>query len=118
MTLYMVEIAAADFDASVTWYRDVLQLVVELIDERNRFALLRGESGGRLAIKQGVPVRDGVRLHFLVPDLVAALDRLHELRIAIEEPPKASSEGYRRAVILDPDGNPISLFEWTSPTDG
>jgi catechol 2,3-dioxygenase-like lactoylglutathione lyase family enzyme len=108
VTLFMTEIAVADFEASVAWYRDRLGLRVELLDGANRFALLRGESGGRLALKAGTPTPGGVRLHFEVTNLDADLARFD----AVAEPPKASAEGYRRAVVHDPDGYAVGLFEW------
>ena len=75
MTLYMAELPVADFAASVAWYRDALGMRVERADRPNQFALLRGDDGGRLALKAGPPSA-GVRLHFRVPDLVAELARL------------------------------------------
>jgi catechol 2,3-dioxygenase-like lactoylglutathione lyase family enzyme len=108
VTFFMTEIAVADFDASLAWYRDRLGLQVEHLDAANRFVLLRAEGGGRLALKAGTPSPDGVILHFEVRNLDAELVRFD----AITEPLKASDEGYRRAVVRDPDGYVVGLFEW------
>jgi catechol 2,3-dioxygenase-like lactoylglutathione lyase family enzyme len=110
VTFFMAEIAVADFDASLAWYRDRLGLKVELVDAANRFVLLRCQGGGRLALKAGIPSPGGVRLHFEVSNLDEELTRFDE----ITEPPKASAEGYRRAVVRDPDGYTVCLFEWVA----
>lgn len=109
----MTEIAVADFAASVAWYRDRLGLTVELLDAANRFALLRGRDGGRLALKVGTPTAAGVRLHFKVDDLEGELARLAAAGVLPDGPTKTSPEGYRRAVVRDPDGYPVTLFEMT-----
>lgn len=117
MTLYMVELMVADVARSISWYRDVCGGVVELTDGPNGFTLLKLD-GGRVALKQGTPPEvGGVRFHFLVADLNAELTRLAELGVHPESDLKTSTEGYRRAVIRDPDSYAISLFEWvtTSP---
>ncbi len=82
MTLFMTELAAADWAASVAWYRDRLGLTVELVDEPNRFALLRA-GDGRLALKAGAPAPGGVILHFQVADLAAELARLTAAGVAV-----------------------------------
>ena len=107
----MTELRVADLAASVAWYRDRLGLRVELLDAANGFALLGGEGGGRLALKAGPPAPGGVALHFEVADLAAALARAG----AAEAPVKESWEGYREAVIRDPDGYAVGLFGWASP---
>ena len=104
----MTEIAVRDFDASVAWYRDRLGLRVELLDAPNRFALLRGSAGGRLALKGGPGGRSGVVFHFEVGNLDAELRRLGVEGAEV----KVSPEGYRRAIIHDPDGNAVTLFQF------
>ena len=104
----MTELVVADLPAAVAWYRDRLGFGVERLDAANGFALLQGTGGGRLALKQGAPGPAGVRLHVEVPDLAAALARAG----AAAGPTQASPEGYRRAVVRDPDGYAVTLFEW------
>ncbi|MGL6094506.1 MAG: VOC family protein [Fimbriiglobus sp.] len=115
MTLYMVELIVAEFGGTVAWFRDVLGLRVLLLDEMNRFALLQGVGGGRLAVKVGIPAPGGVRLHFQVPDLDAELAQLRGRGAHLESPPLVSPEGYRRAVVRGPAGSPVVLFEWVQP---
>lgn len=104
----MTELAVADFAAAVGWYRDVIGLTLDFRDDATAFALF---SGG-IALKRGVPVPGGVKLHFRVPDLDAELARLAAAGVEPESPAKASPEGYRRAIFRDPDGYAVVLFEW------
>ncbi len=106
MTLYMTELAVADLDASLAFYRDRLGLPVELLDEANGFALLH--TGGRLALKRGTP-GGGATVHLEVADLDAELARLGEPAAV-----KTSDEGYRRAKLTDPDGYAVVLFAWAA----
>jgi catechol 2,3-dioxygenase-like lactoylglutathione lyase family enzyme len=106
MRLYMAELAVRDLAASLHFYRDRLGLPVELLDEANGFALLH--AGGRLALKHGTP-GGGVTVHLEVADLGAEVTRLGESADI-----KASPEGYRRAVLRDPDGYRVVLFEWSA----
>jgi catechol 2,3-dioxygenase-like lactoylglutathione lyase family enzyme len=108
MHFYMTELAVSDFAAAAAWYRDRLGLRVLLVDEVNRFVLLQGADGGRLALKAGVPRPGGVTLHFEVADLAAELARLGAADTVVTD----SAEGYREAFLSDPDGYAVGLFEW------
>ena len=108
----MTELAVADYEASVAWYRDVVGLRVELADPAHGFALLRGPDGGRLAVKAGTPVPGGVKVHLEVADVGAELARIGADAV-VTEGVKESAEGYRRAVVRDPDGYAVVLFAWT-----
>lgn len=111
MTLFMVELTVPDLAASAAWYATVIGLSVKLTDDANGFVLLEGKSG-RLSLKRGDPNPGGVRLHFEVANLDVELTRLEAAGVRPASPAKASPEGYRRAVYLDPDGYEIGLFEW------
>jgi predicted enzyme related to lactoylglutathione lyase len=108
--LSFTELTVADWPAAVAWYRDVLGLEVELRDEAGRFALLRA-GGGRLALKAGTPRPGTVLIAFAVDDLAAELERLAGHGVYPEGPVKASAEGYRRALLRDPDGYRLGLFD-------
>jgi catechol 2,3-dioxygenase-like lactoylglutathione lyase family enzyme len=110
--LSFTELAVADWSAAVAWYRDVLGLEVVLQFEADRFALLRA-GGARLALKAGQPEPGTVRLVFEVDDLTAELDRLARLHVLPEGPVKTSPEGYWRALLCDPDGHQLTLFQWS-----
>ena len=109
--LYMVELAVADWPAAVAWYRDVLGLTICMTNEKDAFALFQC-GDGRIALKQGTPEAGTIQLTFEVDDLATELARLESHRVAIVSPVKTSDEGYRRAIIRDPDGHRICLFEW------
>jgi predicted enzyme related to lactoylglutathione lyase len=109
-SLAFVELAVSDWPASVAWYRDVLGLSLILLDDTGRFALFQAGEG-KLALKAGAAQPGGVLVAFAVADLPAELERLTVLGVVPEGPVKDSPEGYRRAVVRDPDGYRLSLFD-------
>lgn len=127
MILFMTELPVENLSTSLVWYRDRLRLKVELQDNTNRFALLRGTSGAKLALKEQPtgttpgPKRTapdlGLRIHFQVVDLEAELERLRQSGVTPNGPVKTSSEGYQRAIIIDPNGHRIVLFQWVVPSE-
>jgi predicted enzyme related to lactoylglutathione lyase len=112
--LTFVELTVADWPAAVAWYRDVFGLEVLLRAEADRFALL-GAGGTRLALKGGEPHPGTVLLTFEVDDLPAELQRLAALGVTPAAPLKASAEGYRRALLRDPEGYALCLYDWARP---
>ncbi len=106
----MTELAVRNLPAAVAWYRDVLGLVLKLLDEATGFALLECD-GGRLALKVG-GVGGGVTLHFRVADLDGELARLAGHGVVPDRPPIVSNEGYREAFVRDADGYRVGLFEF------
>jgi predicted enzyme related to lactoylglutathione lyase len=108
--LAFVELQVADWPAAVAWYRDVLGLAVVLRVEADRFALLKAGSG-QVALKAGRPRPGSALLAFEVEDLPAELERLAALGVTPEAPMKTSPEGYRRALLRDPDGYRLCLYD-------
>jgi predicted enzyme related to lactoylglutathione lyase len=115
-SLAFVELAVGDWPASVAWYRDVFGLPLLLLDEPGRFALFQA-GAGKIALKACEARLGGVLLAFEVADLPAELGRLAGLGVAPEGPVKSSPEGYRRAVVRDPDGYCLSLFDQGAARD-
>ncbi len=115
MHLSMIELEVSHLPTSLEWYRDHIGLGVEIYDEANGFALLNSP-GGRLALKRGTPSPDGILLHFCVADLAAELTQLLADGVRLLSPIKASDEGYRRAIVADPDGYRVCIFEAVNPT--
>jgi catechol 2,3-dioxygenase-like lactoylglutathione lyase family enzyme len=109
--LYLVELTVRDWPASVDWYRNVLGLQLVMRVDADRFALFRA-GPTRLALKAGEPRPGTTLLTFEVRNLAAQLERLAAHGVAPEGTVKASPEGYRRALLRDPDGYRLSLFEW------
>jgi catechol 2,3-dioxygenase-like lactoylglutathione lyase family enzyme len=110
MNLAFAELGVRNLAISLAWYRSVLGLTLELHDEPRGFALLKDDSGSKMALKQGPP--GAIRWQFEVPNLDAAIADLASKGIALESGIQASAEGYRRAVLRDPDGNAVALFDW------
>lgn len=111
--LYLVEIKVDDWERAVRWYAEVLGLRLVLSDQANRFALL--EAGpGRIALKHGAPSarRDNVRLTFRVDDLEGERARLLAQGLNVGEPAENAAEGYREIRLTDPEGTPITFFQW------
>jgi predicted enzyme related to lactoylglutathione lyase len=109
--LYMIELTVADWEHSVAWYRDTLGLKLEMKADTDRYALFQA-GFGRIALKAGKPQSATVLLSFEVDDLVLEIQRLRSLGVVPRDAIKTSPEGYRRAIISDPDGYAITLFEW------
>jgi predicted enzyme related to lactoylglutathione lyase len=114
-SLYMVELAVADWPAAVAWYRDVLGLPLRMSSEADAFALF-DVGGARISLKEGRSAVVSVALNFEVDDLAAELARLESQGVVISSPIKTSDEGYRRAFIVGPEGLRICLFEWVKTT--
>jgi predicted enzyme related to lactoylglutathione lyase len=112
--LYFVQLAVADWPAAVAWYRDVFGLRLAFRNDADRFALF--DAGGcRVALKHGAPEPGSALLTFEVDDLPAALARLAGHGVVPEAPAETSPEGYRRALLRDPDGYRLCLFDWNAP---
>ena len=67
---------------------------------------------GQLALKAGQPQPGSILLTFEVEDLPAELEHLARLGVMPEAPLKTSPEGYRRALLRDPDGYRLCLYDW------
>ncbi len=116
MQFFMTEIAVADWASTVRWFVDTLRLRVLLKDEPNQFALLEGESGGKLAIRQADQTMhpdNAIRLVFLVAALDREIERLRESGLTFDPPHTNEREAYRELRIIGPGGLRISIFEWT-----
>ena len=114
-TLYLVELTVSDWPAALAWYAEVLGVQPALRVEGDRFALFQA-GPSRLALKQGQARAGSVLLTLEVADLAAKLASLESRGIRPEGPVKTSPEGYRRAMLRDPDGHRLSLFEWCDPS--
>jgi catechol 2,3-dioxygenase-like lactoylglutathione lyase family enzyme len=118
----MIQLRVANFERSLVWYRDVLGLTVLLRQSEEGFALL--DLGGvRLALKRrmstapdALPVSEGPMLMFAVANATTAVAHLAASGTPIIKPLEANLEGYRRAIVADPDGYPIALFDFVSPS--
>ena len=116
MILYMTEVVVGDFNAALRWFRDVLVLPVELLDERRQFALL-GTNQGRIGLTGCKPgaAPNLPRLTFLVEDLVGTRSRLVETRPT--EIFEDHVERYLSFRLEGPEGLQITVFAWSSSGD-
>jgi catechol 2,3-dioxygenase-like lactoylglutathione lyase family enzyme len=112
MRWFMLELPVADLSRTLAWYRDTLGLGMDLERFDDGFALVK-IGDGRFAFRQGASSQDDPSLVFEVNDLDVTIALLAERGVEPDGPIKVSREGYRRAVIRDPDGRRIVLFAWT-----
>jgi predicted enzyme related to lactoylglutathione lyase len=117
MKMAIIQLPARDWQTLVNWYRDILGLKVLVRVEEDGYALL--DAGGvQLAVKRNETAEtnglheNGPKLYFAVQNLDEEMKRLGDLGVNILKPMKVTSENYRRAVIADPEGQRICLFDW------
>ncbi len=114
MELYLVEFRVSDWAQSVSWYRDMLDLKVLLVDEEHQYSLL--EAGpGRIALKTSVVGQDrsAMRITFRVDDIEEVRARLVDLGVEVSSTITNANEGFSEVRLIDPDGTPITIFAWT-----
>jgi predicted enzyme related to lactoylglutathione lyase len=103
-TVYYVD----DWDASVSFYRDVLGLKA-LHVERGWAEFAVGKSG-TLAIQERTPGHPGVEVSLLVGDLEKTLAELEAGGARVVERIRRQDFG-ALATVADPNGNRIGLYE-------
>jgi len=128
MTAFFLELTVADWVLSQEWYRLVIPGLTTILSDPDRQFILYQLPGTNFqwALKghpraatpdPASPIRSDVaplvRLHLLVNDLPAEVERLATLGIQPVDPPKTSDEGYERYRFQDPDGYEVLLFRWT-----
>ena len=115
-----VMINVRDMDRSVAFYRDVLGLPLafqspewsEFSTGATKLALHGGAAPA--APSAGPPPAGTASIGFAVDDLDAAAATLEERGARFVMPPTdREGEGIRLAVLVDPDGHPVSLSQST-----
>jgi catechol 2,3-dioxygenase-like lactoylglutathione lyase family enzyme len=111
MRLNQVTAAAADLDASITFYELIgLKLIVKS-PHYARFELLEGEATFSLHVADGeVPRENAPRLYFECADVDAQVARLQQAGIVFEHDPKMQTWLWYEAWLRDPAGNSLCLF--------
>jgi catechol 2,3-dioxygenase-like lactoylglutathione lyase family enzyme len=113
--LVMATVQVRDFDAMVTWYRDVLGLHVAWLEPGEFCTLAPSEGGAVLALATDHPDRIGEQPgrgwtpNLAVDDLDATVARLRSLGVTFDAEEEGEDEGYRLVRVRDPEGNPIGL---------
>tara|TARA_B100001173_G_scaffold98545_1_gene85170 strand:+ start:270 stop:689 length:420 start_codon:yes stop_codon:yes gene_type:complete len=105
-----------DLDASIKFYHEILGMPIK--NERRNWVDLGQQSGGILSLHPASITtshtnsskENGILIGLTVGDLHSAMDELSAAKIEIFRDVQERQAG-KNAVILDPDGYMISLFE-------
>jgi len=110
-----VILAVTDIDKSLAFYHEIIGLPIK--NQRRSWVDL-GTSGAILSLHPasltaehvGSSIDNGITIGFLVGDVQSAVDELKEKGVKIHRDIIEKDAG-KNAVIMDPDGYLISLFE-------
>lgn len=110
-----VILAVKDLDKSIAFYHDIIGLPIK--NQRRSWVDL-GTSGALLSLHPasltaehiGSSIENGITIGFLVGDVKSAVDELREKGVKIYRE-IVEREAGKNAVVLDPDGYLVSLFE-------
>jgi lactoylglutathione lyase len=105
-----------DLDASIKFYHEILGMPIK--NERRNWVDLGRESGGVLSLHPASITtshstsskENGILIGLTVGDLNSAMDELNSAKVEVFRDIQERQAG-KNAVILDPDGYMISLFE-------
>ncbi|MDA1124388.1 MAG: VOC family protein [Crenarchaeota archaeon] len=105
-----------DLDASIKFYYEILGMPIK--NERRNWVDLGQQSGGTLSLhpasittpNANLSKENGILIGLTVGDLNSAMHELSETKVEIFRDVQERQAG-KNAVILDPDGYMISLFE-------
>jgi len=110
-----VILAVSDIDKSLAFYHEVIGLPIRnqrrsWVDLGTSGALLSLHPASLTAEHVGSSIDNGITIGFLVGDVQSAVDELKEKGVKIHRDIVEKDAG-KNAVISDPDGYLISLFE-------
>lgn len=109
-----IDITASDAERSRDFYRDLLDWEID-VDESVNYGLVRPTSerlpGGIGQTSDESPHPRGVVVYFAVDDLDQALERAESLGAALLVPAWELPGLGKMAVVGDPDGNRIGLWQ-------
>ena len=105
-----------DLDVSIKFYHEILGMPIK--NERRNWVDLGQQSGGTLSLhpasittsSTNSSKENGILIGLTVGDLNAAMDELSNANIEVYRDVQERQAG-KNAIILDPDGYMISLFE-------
>ena len=110
-----VILAVSDIDKSLAFYHEIIGLPIKnqrrsWVDLGTSGALLSLHPASLTAEHVGSSIDNGITIGFLVGDVQSAIDELKEKGVKIHRD-IVEKEAGKNAVISDPDGYLISLFE-------
>ncbi len=110
-----VILAVKDLDVSVEFYHNVIGLPIKnqrrtWVDLGTTGALISLHPASLTAEHIGSSIENGITVGFVVGDLVSALEELESKGIKVYRNIVEHAVG-KNAIVLDPDGYMISLFE-------
>jgi len=110
-----VILAVKDIDRSITFYHEIIGLPIKKqrrswVDLGTTGALLSLHPASLTAEHIGSSIDNGITVGFLVGDVKSSVDELKEKGVKIYRD-IVEREAGKNAVIVDPDGYLISLFE-------
>ncbi len=108
-------LAVTDIDKSIEFYNGIIGLPIKnqrraWVDLGTSGALLSLHPASLTAEHVGSSIDNGITIGFLVGDVQSAIDELKEKGVKIHRDIVEKDAG-KNAVIVDPDGYLISLFE-------
>lgn len=94
------------------WYKEHLGLTLIEESPDGSFAMFECDSATLLAFHEGEAILNPseVGLHFEVPDVDAAFDRLVAEGVEFEKPPEDMPWGKRSAFTRDPAGHTVGIY--------
>jgi lactoylglutathione lyase len=110
-----VILAVKDIDKSLQFYHEIIGLPIKnqrrsWVDLGTSGALLSLHPASLTAKHVGDSIDNGITIGFLVGDVQSAVDELKEKGVTVHRDIVEKDAG-KNAIILDPDGYLISLFE-------
>ena len=110
-----VILAVSDIDKSLSFYHEIIGLPIKnqrrsWVDLGTSGALLSLHPASLTAEHVGSSIDNGITIGFLVGDVQSAVDELKEKGVKIHRDIIEKDAG-KNAVVMDPDGYLISLFE-------
>ncbi|MGQ0606651.1 MAG: VOC family protein [Candidatus Nitrosotenuis sp.] len=110
-----VILAVKDLDKSISFYHELLGLPIKnqrrtWVDLGQTGALLSLHPAGLTADHSSSNLEGGIVIGFLVGDVKSALDELKSKQVRVHREIMDREAG-KNAIVLDPDGYMVSLFE-------
>ena len=105
-----------DLESSIKFYHEILGMPIK--NERQNWVDLGQQSGGTLSLHPSsittshtnTSKENGILIGLTVGDLISAMDELSNANVEVFRDIQERQTG-KNAIILDPDGYMISLFE-------